>query len=190
MKQDAFSLTNRTVLVSGASSGIGRACALQCSRAGARVILLGRDRGRLKETASGLENGLENPWYSIDLGDAGNLEAALGDMLRGETKIHGLIHSAGISATLPLGMTKPGKMEESFRTNVFGAMELTRLLLKKSIPDHAGASIVFISSVMSLAITSITPISSASLAVRLAASRTAFSAQFSLRLRNCARDFR
>ena len=53
----AFSLDNKLVIVTGASSSIGRQCAVTCSRAGARVILMGRDQGRL-----------ENAW---DDGDSG-----------------------------------------------------------------------------------------------------------------------
>ena len=52
----AFSLDNKLVIVTGASSGIGRQCAVTCSRAGARVILMGRDQGRLEETLGMMED--------------------------------------------------------------------------------------------------------------------------------------
>jgi NAD(P)-dependent dehydrogenase (short-subunit alcohol dehydrogenase family) len=143
-----FSLKNKTVIVTGASSGIGRQCALSCSFMGARVILLGRNSDRLKETLNCMNEPSLHLTISIDLTDYERTQDAVNQIIAKTGKIHGLINCAGISTTLPLNLCKPVKMDEFFQTNVHSAINLTRIVTKQSNISEECASIVFISSIM------------------------------------------
>lgn len=148
--QDAFSLQNKTILITGASSGIGRQCAMSCEQKGAALILLGRDQKRLEETMGLMKDKARHITYSIDLCEFDTVETLMDDIIQKKGKINGLIHAAGISTTLPFKMMNPEKLEYFFRTNVFAAMNLTRFALKKTCISDEGGSVVFISSVMGM----------------------------------------
>jgi len=144
-----FNLKNKVIVVTGASSGIGRQCAIQCAEAGAKIILLGRDSQRLLETARALSGGMEShKWLSVDLADQTSLKNGAKEILQMEkvSEIHGIVHSAGVTLTYPFRMTKPDKLASVFQINVYAAFELTRLLLKRASSE--GMGVVFITSVM------------------------------------------
>jgi NAD(P)-dependent dehydrogenase (short-subunit alcohol dehydrogenase family) len=143
-----FSLTNKLILITGASSGIGRQCAISCSKMEARVVLFGRDKVRLEETLGQMVHKEKHAIFSFDLLDNAALEQAVSEIVGSMGKIDGLINAAGISTTLPLKMVNTPKMEHFFQTNVFGAINLTRLCTKSSNMATNGASIVFLTSVM------------------------------------------
>jgi NAD(P)-dependent dehydrogenase (short-subunit alcohol dehydrogenase family) len=138
---------NKNIIVTGASSGIGSQCAISCSTMGARIVLMGRDKVRLKKTLSQM-TGDGHFIFSVDLLDYTEVERAVGQIIEKDVKIDGLINCAGISTTLSFSLSKPDKMEQFFRTNVIGAMNLTRLIVKKGSFSDKGGSIIFISSVM------------------------------------------
>ena len=143
-----FSLADKVILVSGASSGIGRQCAISCSEMGARVIILGRDLERLDETLAATKEPTRHLSYSIDLLDHDKVEVVIKDAVARVGKMHGLINCAGVSTTLPLKMLNSKKMDLFFQTNVYSAINLTRVVSKQSNIADGGASIIFISSVM------------------------------------------
>lgn len=146
-----FRLDKRVILVSGASSGIGRACALVCEQAGARIIALGRSEEGLARTLEQMSRPEDHLSLSQDLTAFGEVEE-LPDRIRTfSDSIHGIVHCAGISTTLPFSRTDAGQMDRYFHTNVHAAMNLTRILLKKQLLSGQKGSIVFISSVMGLA---------------------------------------
>ena len=60
-----FGLTGKAIIVTGASSGIGRQCAISCSQRGAAVALLGRDRGRLEETLAAMHHPERHAIYTV-----------------------------------------------------------------------------------------------------------------------------
>lgn len=143
-----FSLAGKTVVVTGASSGIGRQCAIDCSRMGARVVAMGRNRQRLDETLDALAPGVHKV-VEAELTDFDSLPRVAADIVRACGKIDGLVNCAGTSTTLPLKLMDADKLDEYFRANVYSAIELTRELSKvKSM--NTGGSIVFLSSVMGL----------------------------------------
>jgi NAD(P)-dependent dehydrogenase (short-subunit alcohol dehydrogenase family) len=148
MKHNPFSLANKTILITGASSGIGRQCAISCSQLGARVILFGRNAERLAETQSLMENGKFHLIYPVDLTEFDKVEESVKELVLNAGKISGLINCAGISTTLPFNMVKPDKMDEFFRTNVLAGMNLTRIVSKQSNFSTEGGSVIFISSIM------------------------------------------
>lgn len=144
MFQHPFHLHGKTVLVTGASSGIGRAVAIECARAGARVIIGGRDQGRLDDTL-GMLNAVgqaEHMACAADLTDAAQLDRLV--ELAGE--IDGVVHAAGISSLSPMRMLRQSFMQNALDNNFMAPLMLTqKLLYKKSLRNHA--SIVFLSSI-------------------------------------------
>ena len=144
-----FSLEGKTILVTGASSGIGKATAIECSRMGARVIALGRNEERLDATLSECaDTGCEK--RIVELTDNGQTRSLVDDI----PAVDGVVCSAGILTFLPFQFATPEKIETEFRVNVFSAAELIRLLLRKKRITRKG-SIVFLSSIGGTRITHI-----------------------------------
>lgn len=136
-----FSLGSKTILVTGASSGIGMAVAIECSKMGARVIITGRNEERLKQTHRKLEG--EQPVYII-----ADLASAEGVQLLSSRVEHidGLVNCAGFTKYLPFAYATRAEFEGVFNVNFFASAELSRLLFKQK-KVNKNASIVFISSV-------------------------------------------
>lgn len=142
-----FSLKNKTVLVTGASSGIGRQCAVDCSKMGARVVLLGRNQERLAETMAQME-GEGHLLVAFDLTESEKIKEIVASMVRVVGPIHGVLHCAGISETIPMRLMKSELLDKFFRNNVYSAIELTREVCSVKNVAKDGASIVFFSSIM------------------------------------------
>lgn len=142
-----FSLKNKTILVTGASSGIGRQCAIDCSKMGAKVVLMARNEGRLNETLSQME-GAGHLVIAHDLTDFEGMPTLVKNITAQVGTLDGALHCAGISNTEPLKLINVARLEEFFRANVFSAIELTREICKLKNVNEEGASIVFFSSVM------------------------------------------
>lgn len=139
-----YSLNGKTILITGASSGIGRATAIECAKLGASVIITGRNEERLLQTYAQLD-GTGHQWITADLSTQEGIELL-------ETQIpniDGLVNNAGISNTKLIGFIKPDDLEKLFSTNAFAPMMLTKMLLKKKKMNN-GASIVFVSSAASI----------------------------------------
>jgi NAD(P)-dependent dehydrogenase (short-subunit alcohol dehydrogenase family) len=148
VKNELFSLEGRNIIVTGASSGIGRECAVTCSRQGARLILLGRNIDRLNETKNLIGKNNKFLTYTADLTDYLLIEGIMKEIVGEIGKIDGLVNCAGVTTTLPFNLAKPEKIEEIFKTNVQAAMNITRIATKQSNFSINGGSIIFISSVM------------------------------------------
>jgi len=125
-----FDLQGMNVLITGASSGIGRQCAIACSQMGANIILLARNEERLKQTMAALGEG-NHSFCVLDLLDWDKYADAISKMVEENGKISGLIHSAGVEATVPLSALKPRVLEEVYRINAVSCFELIRFLSKK-----------------------------------------------------------
>lgn len=136
-----FSLSGKTILVTGASSGIGRGIAIACSQMGGRVILNGRNEERLQETLS-LLNGEGHEIIVSDLSSQEGLQL-LADSL---PEIQGWVNSAGIPKISPIKFFKREDIDEIINVNAISSMMLLSLLLKKK-KIRRGASVVFISSI-------------------------------------------
>lgn len=148
MKTSPFNLSGKAILVSGASSGIGKACALAISKAGGRVILVARDETRLKEVY-GLLEGSNHCMICQDLTNYDALEDMI-TCVAVRHPISGFVHAAGIELTLPLRNMRPADYEKQFAINVTACFELARLVSKKKNRDTDSGSFVFISSTMGL----------------------------------------
>lgn len=148
VQDNPFSLKDHLIIVTGASSGIGRQCAVSCSHQGGKIVLMGRNQARLEETLELMSSRGDHTAYSIDLTSFEQVEDCIKEIVKKSGKINGLINCAGISTTLPINMVKPDKLEEFFRTNVQSSVNLTRIVTKQSNFSETGGSIIFISSVM------------------------------------------
>ena len=139
-----YSLKGKTILVTGASSGIGRTTAIECSKMGSNVILTGRNQSRLEETVSFLDvkEGQKHHYVVADLTD----EVQLSKLVESVDSLDGIVNNAGVNRVKPLSFIKPDDLEYIFQTNTFSSVNLTRVLVKKKKIKNGG-SIVFTSSV-------------------------------------------
>jgi predicted outer membrane repeat protein len=134
-------LSDKIILVTGASSGIGRQTAIQISEHGGRVFVSGRDAKKLEETFESLE-GDRHEYLTADLTDEKQIERLV-EML---PQINGIVHCAGIVGPTPAKFIRRENIERMFRINYEGPVLLTgKVLVRKKIENNA--SIVFMSSV-------------------------------------------
>jgi NAD(P)-dependent dehydrogenase (short-subunit alcohol dehydrogenase family) len=149
MTLNPMDLTGRHVLVTGASSGLGRATAVLMSRLGARLSLLGRDTARLKQTLDGLE-GEGHETLSFDLSHSEQIPEMLAQQAAQIGPFAGLVHSAGAAQTRPLRVSRPQDFEDLYRLHVVAASQLLRGLAKRGVTDERGCAAVVVASDMSL----------------------------------------
>ena len=136
-----FSLEGKNILVTGASSGIGRGICIDLSKMGATVHLMARNEERLKETLSHMEG----KGHEIHIADLCNKEelVALVDNL---PQLDGVVLCAGIIKTMPVKNISEEALEEIFNTNIMADIRMVSRMLKKKKLSR-GASVIFISSV-------------------------------------------
>ena len=142
-----FSLENKTVLITGASSGIGRQCAIDCSKMGAKVVMVARNEERLNETLSEME-GSGHCFRVQDLRKTDEFPLLIKNIVEENGEIDGVICCAGISTTEPLKLTTEEKLNNFFQSNVLSAVLLSKEICKIKNFNKNGCSIIFISSVM------------------------------------------
>ena len=135
-----FSLSGKTILVTGASSGIGRGFAIACAGMGAQLILTGRNITRLQETLSALE-GEGHSYIAADLTNAQE-RIALVEQL---PALHGVVHCAGVGSRVPCKMLTQEDIDHVLKPNTEAPMLLqAELLAEKKL--QKGASVVIIAS--------------------------------------------
>ena len=143
MDYNPFSLVGKTILVTGASSGIGQETATACSKLGARVIVTARNQERLQETFDQLETIDEGHMQLLaDMTSQEDLEQLIASL----PSLDGAVLCAGNSTTLPLQFGSRQKFDEMFDVNFFAPVELLRLMYKKKVLQK-GASVVMIASI-------------------------------------------
>lgn len=141
-----MALLGRRILVTGASSGIGRACAILCADLGASVILTGRRSDALDETWRQMEGRERHLIYPCDIADS----VAIEGLVEASGKIDGLVHAAGIGPMAPIGFVDEGHVQGVMKTNYFSFLELMKCFSKaKNRSDRL--SVVAISSVSAFA---------------------------------------
>lgn len=143
-----FSLDGRVILVTGASSGIGMACALNCEKAGAVLHLLGRSEKKINNVLSSLQEKSHN--YS--LGDL-TIKEDLNKIISEIGLIDGLVLNAGITLPKPFSFYADHEIREVFELNYFSNVYLIQGLLKAKKLKKDSA-IVFVSSIAGNHITS------------------------------------
>jgi len=137
-----YSLEGKTILITGASSGIGKATAIECSKMGAKVVITGRDKERLEKTLSEL-TGEDHEMVLSDISSDENIEQLVASI----PNIDGLVSNAGMSCGVkPMTFFKHSDYDSMFMVNTIASATLMRLLTKKKkLNKHA--SCVFTSSI-------------------------------------------
>ena len=138
-----FSLEGKTILVTGASSGIGRSTAIECSKMGATLVITGRNAERLQETFEALE-GEGHQQVIADLSE----EPDIAELVEACPILDGLVNNAGRGKSKPVNFLNLEDLQAIYAANLFGVALLTKSLLKKK-KILKGGSIVFTSSISS-----------------------------------------
>lgn len=136
-----FTLEGKTVLVTGASSGIGRATAILCSQMGAEVLITGRNESRLKETLESLE-GTGHKMFIADLTEPDGIAG----LIEWSPTLDGFVNNAGIIDLLPVDFITKGRLDRILAINTYAPIQLFTGLSRKR-KFKKGASVVFTSSV-------------------------------------------
>lgn len=136
-----FSLAGKTILITGASSGIGKATAIECSKLGAKVIITGRNRLRLEETFSSM-SGNAHLLIEADLQYPSDIDMLIDSL----PMLDGVVNNAGMTKTIPMAFISEEILLDVLRINTISPILITQKLLK--IRKLAkSASIVFTSSI-------------------------------------------
>lgn len=141
MSYNPFTLEGKTILITGASSGIGRETAIQCAKLGAKVVVTGRNAERLQATLSQLE-GEGHRMVLAELTQKEELE----NLVESIEGLQGLVLSAGKAILTPILYSNREKYDDVFGVNYFASIELLRLLVKKKRMAR-DSSVVFVSSI-------------------------------------------
>ena len=136
-----FSLSGKQILVTGASSGIGRGIALACAKMGATVIITGRNVERLNETINQMPEG-DHKVISADLTKAENIEALVSEL----PKLDGLVQCAGVGSRVACKDIDQSVIDHTMNPNFEAPVLLQAALLKKK-KINKSASIVYIASI-------------------------------------------
>lgn len=140
MNYNPYALTGKTILITGASSGIGRATAIECAKLNATCVLCGRNELRLQETLRMLE-GTGHIAISADL----LTEEGVRAIVEQTPNLDGMVCNAGVNMMAPIYFLKPEEIDIVFRTNAIAPMTIVNALLRnKRIKNQA--SLVFTSS--------------------------------------------
>jgi NAD(P)-dependent dehydrogenase (short-subunit alcohol dehydrogenase family) len=144
-----FTLQDKVIIVTGASSGIGAQCAIDCSKMGAKVALIGRNVERLNITLSQCENPTKHLIVPLDLSSSEGMKDAVKNIVDKLGKINGIVNCAGISSVTPLKLVNDDLMVQFFQNNVFSAINLSKEVAKIGNCDKEhGCSIILIASIM------------------------------------------
>ena len=135
-----YSLEGKTILVTGASSGIGRATAIECSKMGAKVVITARNEERLKETFDSLE-GEGHQLICFDLSESDKLDEFVAQL----PSLQGFVSNAGTNKMAPVNFIKEDDLNDVLKVNALSPILLLRLLLKKKKLEKS-SSVVFTSS--------------------------------------------
>ncbi|HEX2394154.1 MAG TPA: SDR family oxidoreductase [Bacteroidales bacterium] len=142
------SLHNKIIVITGASSGIGRQIAIEASLHEAGTILIARNKTRLEETHQMLTGG--NHWVCpFDVTDFARIEQFVEEIYNKAGVISGFVHCAGLESTIPFRNMNPEIYNNLFNTNVIAGLEFARIISKKKFINPQGGSFIFLGSVMS-----------------------------------------
>lgn len=149
MEYNPFSLEGKTILVTGASSGIGRGIAVECSKMGAKMVINGRNLERLNETLSMLA-GDGHQAIAADLSKQEGIDSLVSQC----PEINGVVHSAGIPKICGVKHIERDLLEEIVNVNEIAPILLTSGLLKKRKLQKK-SSIVFIASISGVCVANV-----------------------------------
>ena len=137
-------LTGKHIIVTGASSGLGRQVSITASQLGARVSLIARNKEKLQESVSLME-GTGHCAFPFDITQIEEIENLLKTIVENSGKINGMVHAAGVFPRKPLSMTKFDFLRDMMDLHVHSFVEMVRIIGKKKLSED-GASVVAVSS--------------------------------------------
>ena len=138
-------LSEKKILVTGASSGIGRETAILLSYLGAQVILVGRKEQELINTVEKM-SGDNHQYFCCDLAQLHDISTMVKECVKiDDKKLDGLVHCAGISLRLPIRALTYDNMDIVMKTNFYAFLELVKAYSAKDVCN--GGSVVAVSSV-------------------------------------------
>lgn len=140
-------LTDKKILITGASSGMGAETARLCSKLGAKIVMAARREEKLIEVEKTLE-GSGHKYYVFDLSNVEQIEHFIKQIVSECGALDGFVHSAGIGSTRPLKLLKPNVLKAVMDVNYFSFVEIIRSITKRNC-YNSGLSIVGISSIAS-----------------------------------------
>lgn len=143
-----FDFSGKTILIMGASSGMGRQTAITLSGCGAKAVLVARREDMLRETIQ-MMSGDGHKYYAADLSEVDNIEGLMKRIVSECGKLHGLVFCVGISPGRPYNVLDPASMQEVMRINFFSFYETVRQFVKKKNCENE-AKIVAVSSIASI----------------------------------------
>jgi NAD(P)-dependent dehydrogenase (short-subunit alcohol dehydrogenase family) len=141
MSISPFSLAGKTIFVTGASSGIGRSIAVECSKMGATLVITGRNESKTHETFCLLQG----KGHSQVIADLTKTEG-LNKIISGINGIDGIVLNAGALKTVPVKHITSEAIQEVFDVNIISSIRLIQGLIKQK-KINRGSSVVFISSI-------------------------------------------
>jgi NAD(P)-dependent dehydrogenase (short-subunit alcohol dehydrogenase family) len=136
----------RWIVLTGASSGIGRAIAVELTRRSARVLMIGRNEGKLRETEAQLPANAGRIMVQ-DLHQTDALMSLVRDHARDHGRIYGLCYCAGVVETRPLASFQATGFREMVDVNVTAGLELSRAVCRRDVMTESGGALLFIASI-------------------------------------------
>ena len=149
MNYNPYSLEGKTILVTGASSGIGKGAAIECSKMGAKVIITARNEERLKDTLSHLE-GEGHEMRICDLNEPGSVKMLVDSL----PEVQGVINNAGFTTIRPIPFIDEKVFQNIMQVNTMAPVLILKYLVKKK-KIKSGASVVFTSSLAGIGMVSV-----------------------------------
>lgn len=143
MSMNQFSLEGKTILITGASSGIGAATAIACASQGAKLVITGRNADKLAAVYTQLD-GEGHSSIACDMCNSDDVQSLCNHL----PSLDGIAFCAGITRTIPVKRIKKEDISDIFATNLTSPIEIVNQLVKQK-KVNKGGSIVFISSISS-----------------------------------------
>lgn len=141
MNYNPFTLEGKTILVTGASSGIGKATSIECSKIGATLFITGRNEKRLLDTYNSL-SGEGHKYFVADISSEEGISALINNL----PALDGMVLAAGFVEMWPVMFATRERFEKLFETNLYSPIEILRTVIKKKL-FNPGMSVVAIDSI-------------------------------------------
>ncbi|KAA0126169.1 SDR family oxidoreductase [Chryseobacterium sp. SN22] len=148
MHKNFLDFSGKSVLITGAGSGIGKATALYLSSINAKLLLLDINQESLKETLKSCNKQCD--FLAIDLSDSHSIKNIVGDKIKTFGPLDGMVHIAGIPYVSPLKTLNTDTVDKVLKINTVAALELAKVFTRHKFYTPENPSIVFISSVYGL----------------------------------------
>ena len=139
-----YDFTGKKIVVSGATSGIGKSIAIKLAEQGACVVALGRNELKLKELSSILVDS-KHMFLVKDFRETDGYRELYDRILIDGKKIDGFVHCVGVANVIPLNVFSYDKINQDMQVNFFSFVEMVSVLAKKKF--HNKASVVAVSSI-------------------------------------------